>query len=57
MGIVHTVIGCLLGVIFYLLIGLVTPIASWGAYSNGILVALCLIGVAVVGAFPFWSKS
>lgn len=54
MGIVVTIVGCIFGVILYSLIGLVTPIASWGNYSVGILVALCLIMVSVVGGFPWF---
>jgi len=56
MSIIHTVLGCLLGVIFYMLLALVTPVASWGPYSVGIEVAMCLIGVAVIESFPFWPK-
>jgi hypothetical protein len=53
MSIVITVVGCLLGVVTYALLGLVTPIQHWGDYSTGILVALCLIWCAVVGTFPW----
>ena len=55
MRILQVVLGCLLGVLSYLLIALVTPIASFGSWSTGLLVALCIIWVEVVGYAP-WFK-
>jgi hypothetical protein len=51
MGIITTIAGCLLGVVFYKLLALVTPIASWGEWSTAILVALMLICVSLIGGY------
>lgn len=56
MSIVITIIGCLLGVVCYLLLALVTPVKNLGEYSVGLIVALCLIWVEIVGYAPFWAK-
>jgi hypothetical protein len=57
MNIIVTVIGCILGIAVYLLLSLVMPLASLGAYSTGIMVALCLIMTAIVGTVPWpWTK-
>lgn len=48
MTIIYTILGCLLGVVLYLVIANVTPIDTWGKYSIGLLVAMCMIMVSVV---------
>ena len=53
MSILHTIFGCLLGCIVYKLISLVVPLSSFGDYSIALLVALCLIFVAIVASFPW----
>lgn len=52
----QTIIGCLLGIAIYLLFSLVMPLKSLGDYAVGIMVALCLIMVQVVGSFPYFRK-
>ena len=54
MGIIQAICGCLAGVLIFKVLALVIPIASWGIWSTGILVALCLIGTYILGFAPQW---
>jgi hypothetical protein len=59
MNVLITVLGCLLGIAVYLLLSLVMPLKSLGDYAVGVMVALCLICVSIVGGIPwtnFWRK-
>jgi hypothetical protein len=51
MGILTTILGCLLGAVVFKLLSLVTPVADWGIWSTAILVALMLIFVSFVGGY------
>jgi hypothetical protein len=51
MGIVVTLLGCLLGAVVFKLLSLVTPVADWGIWSTAILVCLMLVCVNFVGGY------
>lgn len=56
MGIFRVVLGCLVGVCVFLLLALVTPIAHYGVWSTGLLVALCLIFTEVWAYAPWFVR-
>jgi hypothetical protein len=53
MGVIHAIIGCLLGGLVYSICANYTPCGQWGTYSTCILVALCLVMTAWVGIWPW----
>jgi hypothetical protein len=54
MGILHAIIGCLIGVLLFKLVSLVLPLEHYGIWSTGILVAFCLIATYGIGYAPKW---
>lgn len=56
MYILITFLGCLLGVVIFKLISMVTPMGSFGDWSVGLLVAFCLIGTSLVSGIRLPSK-